>query len=285
MYQLLALDMDGTLLDRNKYITPSVQQSLQTFMNQGRLVTIASGRFPASVWLHARALDLNAPLIALNGAAILDETTGQLIKGYPIPSSDIEKLAHFIESQGAYIHFYGYNTLYVAEVNEMNQNWPLANVVVSPDKPLTLDNYQDQIHWIQVEPVGSLSYFASSTPVPLYKATVIHEDAELIDQWEAELQRWSIFTITRTGRHRFDVNALGISKRSALEQVSHDYLIPQVQVAAMGDYDNDIEMLQWAGLGIAMGNAEEHVKQIAGAVTTSNEQDGVAHAVMNYLLY
>ncbi|MNJ54613.1 Sugar phosphatase YidA [compost metagenome] len=69
-----------------------------------------------------------------------------------------------------------------------------------------------------------------------------------------------------------------------MELLCSDLQIPRNRVAAVGDYDNDIEMLVWAGLGVAMGNAKPHIKQIADVVTSSNEGDGVAQAIQDFLL-
>ncbi len=328
LYRLLALDMDGTLLNPDKVITPAVHEEIRAYMRRGGRVTIASGRFPASVWLHARAAEMNAPLIALNGAVILDEATGGLKAGTPLPPKRIQELIRFADEHGAYVQLYGYNKLYVREINEMNARWPLANVVVSPDKELNEQNYAEQLGMIEVVAVGDLLQFVSgiSMPAPpIYKATVIGPSPDLISEWmrrlgmEAEAPQLAkpsqelhllampqqeaaqpegvqespqlaiarsepAFTLTRTGRHRFDVNAYGVSKRSALEQLCRELHIPSSEVAAVGDYDNDADMLAWSGLGVAMGNAKPHIKRLAKAVTSSNGEDGVAKAIQKFLL-
>lgn len=307
IYQLLALDMDGTLLNPQKVITPAVHEAIRAYMHRGGRVTIASGRFPGSVWLHAQAAKMNTPLIALNGAVILDEVTGQLKQGTALPPEQLRELIRFVEGCGAYVQLYGYNKLYVRELNDMNTRWPLANVVVSLDKELNEKNYAQQVKMIQVVAVGDLQQFVSDplTPAPsIYKATVIGQTPELISELIkvlekqrnpqllgqtqqpilAQPQSEKVFTLTRTGRHRFDVNAYGVSKRTALETLCRELHIPSTEVAAVGDYDNDIDMLSWAGLGVAMGNAGPHIKQLAKVVTSSNEEDGVARVIQKYLL-
>ncbi|MNE33796.1 putative phosphatase YwpJ [compost metagenome] len=209
------------------------------------------------------------------------------MQGVALSQKSLLKLTHFTEQLGAYIQLYGYNKLYVPELNERNSAWPMANVVVSPNKELTEENYADQTRHIEVIPVGDLSTFISSIQcieLPVYKATVISDNPELIDELLFMLEGIHEYTLTKTGRHRFDVNALGVSKRSALQQLCRQLQITHNEVAAVGDYDNDAEMLSWAGLGVAMGNAEPHVKEIADVITASNENDGVAQAIMNHLL-
>lgn len=282
MYRLLALDMDGTLLNQSKIITPRVRQSLQALIRKGVKVTIASGRFPASVWLHGNDLGMNCPLIAFNGAVILDEKTGEKIHGYPIQPYSARRIAELSAQIGTYVHFYGYGELYVEALNEWNVNWPLANVVIDADKPVTYENYQSQADRIQVKPVGCLASFAKAATEPLYKATVISNDTGLLNKMYTELESEREFSLTRTGHKRFDINAAGISKKSALELVCGSYGITASEVVAIGDYDNDVNMLQWAELGIAMANGSHKVKKASKAVTSSNNEDGVAEAVLKY---
>ena len=282
MYRLLALDMDGTLLNKQKVITPKVKEEIRRLVFKGVFVTLASGRFPPSVWLHANFLGLNFPLIALNGAIILDPVTGEKRTGIPIPADVARKLAIFAEQKKAYIHFYGYHTLYVEQLNEMNRAWPLANVVVDPYKELTEDRYREQVNMIQVYPVGRLSDFLADNRTPVYKATVIHDNPESAREMYEELRTWNELTVSMTGKRRFDINANGVSKKAALQKICEQHSISAEEVVAVGDYDNDVDMLQWAGLGIALENGSELAKKAAKVVTKSNEEDGVAVAIQTY---
>ncbi|MEW4425937.1 Cof-type HAD-IIB family hydrolase [Paenibacillus pabuli] len=285
LHRLLALDLDGTMLNPNKVITTETRRSIQQLMANEVAVTIASGRFPASVWLHAREISLNFSLVALNGAVTVDPKTGQLIEGFPLETSSLLYMLNVIEEEGAYVHFYGYNVLYVRQINDTNRNWALNNVVVRPELPWTEEHYKDQTELIRLVEVGSdFRTFVNSMPGMIYKAAVICTNFATREQIYKRLEASGMFQCTKTGSLRFDVNAVGISKRDALERLCHEQGINRHEVAVAGDYDNDLDMLQWAGLGIAMGNAEPHVKAIANVITGTNEQDGVAMAIRNYLL-
>lgn len=285
MHRLLALDLDGTMLNPNKIITPETRNSIQQLMADEVAVTIASGRFPASVWLHAREIPLNFPLVALNGAVTVDAETGQMIEGFPLNTASLLYILNVIEEEGAYVHFYGYNVLYVRQINDTNQNWALNNVVVRPELPWTEDHYKEQTELIRLVEVGSdFKSFVNSMPGMIYKAAVICTNLAARDRIYNQLKASAMYQCTKTGSLRFDVNAVGISKRGALERLCREQGIDRQEVAAAGDYDNDLDMLQWAGLGIAMGNAEPHVKASADIITGTNEQDGVAMAIRNYLL-
>ncbi|MDN4602917.1 HAD family hydrolase [Paenibacillus sp. F6_3S_P_1C] len=285
MYKLLALDLDGTMLNPDKVITPMTRSSIKQLMSGNVNVTIASGRFPASVWLHAREVSMTFPLVALNGAVTVDPVTGEMLEGVPLKTEDILLMLDVIQQEGAYIHFYGYNVLYVQEINDINKNWALNNVVIRPELEGPEERYKDQADLIQLVEVGQdFRTFVRNMPNTLYKAAVICKDHASREKLFHTLGGLGLFECTRTGSLRFDVNSAGISKREALERLCLAHDIKPQQVAAAGDYDNDLDMLQWAGIGIAMGNAESHVKEIADIVTGSNIEDGVAQAIHNYLL-
>src|SRR5690554_6825157 len=142
MFKLLALDMDGTLLTDKKTITAEVNTAIKDLLKRDVEVTLATGRFPASVWLHAKTLGLTCPLVALNGAVILDADTGEQIETVPLPSQVAGKIADFANENNVYVHYHGYNILFVAEMNNMNQKWAIANVVVDEAKELIEANYR-----------------------------------------------------------------------------------------------------------------------------------------------
>ncbi|MBY0116763.1 Cof-type HAD-IIB family hydrolase [Paenibacillus sp. FSL L8-0435] len=288
MYRLLALDLDGTMLNPDKMITPKTRSSIQQLISAEVNVTIASGRFPASVWSHAKEVSMNFPLVALNGAVTVDPLTGQLLDGVALKIEDMLFMLDIIQQEEAYIHFYGYNVLYVQEINDINRNWAINNRVNRPE----LDSFEerDELDAIEadlirfVEVGKDFRTFVNQMPGMLFKAAVICTDHDSRENLFRTLEESGLFQCTRTGSLRFDVNSAGVSKRGALERLCHAHQIEREQVAAAGDYDNDLDMLQWAGLGIAMGNAELHVKEIANVVTASNAEDGVAQAIHTFLL-
>src|SRR5690625_1977695 len=115
MFKLLALDMDGTLLTNRKTITKKVSSSIKELISRDFGVTIATGRFPGSAWLHAQTLGLTYPLIALNGAVVLDAKKGEAIESVSLPPQVAGKIADFANNNNVYVHYHGYNVLYVKE--------------------------------------------------------------------------------------------------------------------------------------------------------------------------
>lgn len=276
VYKLLALDMDGTLLNNKKEITNEVRIEIQQLINKDVNVTIATGRFPASVWLHGKELGLKTPLVALNGAVILDPVKGEAVDTMPIPEDAARKIVEFAAKYNVYVHFYGYNTLYVEKKIPLNEKWFIANVVMDKSKELNEKNYMDQLSNFKLEETGDFNNFLHSETPPLFKATIIDDDTEKIEKLYQIISKWPELSVTRTGKRRFDINAGGVSKKIALQKISKSLDIKDAEVVAAGDYDNDSEMIEWAGLGVAMGNSNDFIKEIADDITLSNEEDGVA---------
>lgn len=274
--------MDGTLLDDRKLVTEEVMAELRKLVDRDICVTLASGRFPASVWLHARHIGLNAPLVALNGAVLLDPEKGEEVETTPIPGELAKKIAEFARDEGVYVHYYGYNVLIVEEINEMNGKWAIGNVVVDESRELLMDNYGDQLMYFSLEEVGDLTEYFNTDRVPVYKATIIDNDPELVERLFRKMESWPEVTITRTGKRRFDINASGVSKKQALIKICELRDIDSKETVAVGDFDNDVEMVAWAGLGVAMENGNERIKKVADRVTASNNHHGVAEVAKRY---
>jgi Cof subfamily protein (haloacid dehalogenase superfamily) len=285
MYKLLVLDMDGTLLNSHNWVTSSVQSAIRALVASGCFVSIATGRFPASAWLHAKYLSMNFPLVALNGAAIVDPVSGASLKTNELPMTVAVRIAELIRTYRSYVQFYGYHTLFVENINETNQSWPLANVVRHPWLELTDENYRMQKYAISVEPVSDFVTFASARQrSPILKASVIERDLEKLEVLFALMKGWPDVFVYRTGRHRFDINFYGVSKQSALENLCNDCNIRQDEIMAVGDSENDMEMIKWAGLGVAMGNGDAAIQKAADVVTASNNTDGVAEVIHKFFL-
>jgi len=284
MYRLLALDMDDTVLNDKRILTDTVKEELQRLIHNKIEVTLASGRFPASLWLHAKYIGLKTPLVALNGGAIVDPFSGESLKSNYIDFPVCLKIGEYVQSKGSYVQFYGYNVLYVEKINEENRMWPLKNVVINPGLELNFENYRSQVHYIKLKEVGNINAFIKSERNQIIKATVLDENPERLKEIYHELNSWNELCITLTGNRRFDINAYGVSKKAGLEEICSEKGIRPEEVVAVGDYDNDLEMIKWAGLGVAMGNGNENVKMIADYITLENTRDGVAYLIKEKIL-
>ncbi len=274
-YRMIVLDMDGTLLTSEKTIDLATEASLKKRISSGIHVTLASGRFPASVWLHARYLQSPSPQISLNGSVIVDGITGAVLKSFRFTKGELDVLINIVNSFPTRIQFYSNNVLYVSKFSEDNRYWPIQNVVRNPNLILNNDNYRLQANLMHVCEIGEYWSVLDDWSIPIYKATVFSERESLEFVYQHLLQAG--FSVSYTGLHRLDINPPGINKAVAISHVCTYLKMALQEVVAFGDGDNDVEMLKSVGLGVAMGNASDSALSAAKLMTRTNDETGIAH--------
>ncbi|AIQ43224.1 Cof-type HAD-IIB family hydrolase [Paenibacillus sp. FSL R5-0912] len=244
-YKLLALDMDGTVLNRNHEISAENRKWIHRAIEQGISVMFATGREVQSIAPYVEKLGLRSPLVAVNGSEVW-RAPGSLLVRHTLEDNWVQELyALALESNCRY-WAYTVNEVFTA------QNWP-GQILRPEDDP-----------WL--------------------KFGMHSDDPACLQQIHRILDATGRYELTNSSPRNIEINPLGINKASGIREVCRLLGIGMEEVAACGDSLNDLKMLRSVGLGIAMGNAQEAVKQAAKAVTGTNEEDGVAQAIRNYLL-
>lgn len=263
---LVALDLDGTLLTDDKRISERTKEIVQKTMAAGHIVVIATGRPHRASIQYYETLELNTPMINFNGAFIhhpRDEAWG--VWHNPMP---VETARKIVEAAYAYnVHNI------IAEVQDhvyLDKNDErIVEIFRSTreDSPFTIGSLQ---HHLTTAPTSLLIHPRENHAESLVYHLQKHY-AEAIEQrrWEAP---WHIIEIVKKG----------MNKAVGLQKIAHHYHIPQERIIAFGDEDNDLEMIDYAGVGVAMNNALNELKSIADHITTSNEEDGVGTFLEQY---
>jgi len=265
MYRLLAIDLDGTLLTPRptKIITPRAYQALRQAAEKGITIVIATGQ-TLSVLRHTCAgLPLDAPQIIENGAIIADIRTGHILQEKPIPLEHILPTLNTLRSFDLFRVYHNYQRVYV------DSGTPRAREWYRPPVP----------------PVIEVDDVASLYPLPCIKLAAVGEEGTLIAKRQ-ELERCFAgkLYVTQSAYDLLEFLHPEASKGSALKSIAADLGISSKEVVAIGDNHNDIGMLQFSGLGIAMDNAPDEVKAAADYVTLSNSEDGVAVVIEELIL-
>ncbi len=267
MYKLLALDLDGTLTNSQKEITPHTQDVLARVQQKGIRIVLASGRPLEGILPLARQLSLDhyaGYIMAFNGGLIIDCQTGKHLCETYLSPSFYPRIYEKCHREGFAILTYldghiaseDIENKYVCQ-NAMRNRMPL----------LRLDNMLGQITF----------------PEPKW---LVVGDAERLSQLEEELHLMfqEELSIYRSEPYFLEILPLGIDKANGLRFIAETLGIQSDEIMAFGDSYNDKRMLQYAGLGIAMEDAEPEVKAIADYITLSNDKDGVAYAIERFLL-
>lgn len=263
-YKLLALDLDGTVVGANLVIPESVRAGVARLLASGVYVTIATGRMFAATLPFAQQLGLNQAVICYQGAMVRDIGTSTTLAHFPMPTDlAIEAATVLAEA----------DICAIAYVNEQ--------LCVAKHRP-ELDMYLAyHPHTVDLVIVHDLAAFvAQNQPTKI----LFVAPPEVVGPALAQLTPHFANRLTTIRSHAIfgELTALDVSKGRALAALAEQLGIAQAEVVAIGDQENDLSMIEWAGLGLAMGNAIPAAQAIADAILPSVDEAGVAVAIERY---
>ena len=269
-YRLLALDVDGTLLDSAGALRARVRQAVRAVAEAGCTVALATGRRFAAAAEVAAALGLDTPLILHNGALVRRAQSGAVLAQAPIPLPVARGVAATIVAAGLQPIVFP-----PPSVGE--------GVIAGPterDSELATLYLEGCFVPVERRPLDDLF-----TDVPPLTLVVMDAEARLdtllprlSDRDDVHVTR-NTFPLLGRPFHVLDILAAGCSKAAALATLAAWLGVSLSETVAIGDHWNDVEMLETAGLGIAMGSAPPAVQARANRVTRTSDEDGVAEAL------
>lgn len=244
-YKLIALDMDGTLLNDRSEISDENAAAIHAALAAGVTVCFSTGRGFRSALPYAEQLGLTTPMVTVNGGEIWLKPH-ELYKRSYLPAGTVARLWELAIAHDPWYWAYTTEQVYNKE------NWP--------GDAEQLEQYE----WLK---------FGYHT-----------EDDLVREQIAQQLREWGGMELTNSSPWNIEVNPLGVSKAAATEELCRLQGISVDQVIAVGDSLNDLAAIRAAGLGVAMGNAQEAVKEEADVITLTNNEHGVAHIIHKYIL-
>ena len=271
--KLIAIDIDGTLLTPQREISPRTIKAVRAAREAGIIVTLATARRYLNTRQLADALGLSIPLILYDGALIIQHPQGEILHTHPLQAG-IAQQAVDILIQHAIQPVVHHITHSVEEI------WTGP---VGLDNIWIADYFAAFPRVIQRMPYPTL---CTGQVDPLRVVAFATEDviADLIPEISSLQCSWNAIKQGNFGYAEMAIMDTHCSKASGLTALSQQLGIPLAQVMAIGDNNNDIEMLEAVGWGVAMGQASDTVRSIAQAVTASNAEDGVALAIEQHAL-
>lgn len=262
---LIVLDLDGTLLTDEKVISAKTKNILQQAKNEGHEVMIATGRPYRSSEMYYKELGLTTPIVNFNGAFVHHPRNSSWKTLHtPIDLKVVKQVVEAVES-------YSIKNMLAEVLDDVYLHYHDEKILSA----FSLGNPQvttgDLKSLLKTDPT-SLLIHAEENSVDLVRQHLRDVHAEVIDhrRWGAP---WDVIEIVKHG----------LNKAVGLSHVSEFLNIPQERIIAFGDEDNDLEMIEYAGVGVAMGNAISPLKNIANEVTLSNNEDGIAELLIERL--
>ncbi|MBM7868245.1 Cof-type HAD-IIB family hydrolase [Heliobacterium gestii] len=262
--QLVAIDVDDTLLTPELHVSLPVQQAIAQARRQGVAVTLSTGRMFRAAHPFARLLDLDLPLIVYQGAMIKDGATGEILLHRPVDQELALEVLDFLRGEGLHVNLYMDDHLHVERIGpEVLDYMDMARV------PATLVRDQRRL----LEQACPTKILAIGDPERM---------AALVEPCR---RRWGDrLYVTRSKPYYLEFMNRQSGKGTALAFLAERLGISRESVVAIGDSYNDLDMLAYAGVGVAMGNAPDEVKAHADWVAPSNDADGVAAALRRWVL-
>ena len=266
-YDLFVSDFDGTLVRADGTISEHTKQVIAEYRARGGIFTVCTGRMVPSILPRARELGITSgPVVAFQGSVVYDMGKGEVIRAGCFPREAALSLIRMLEKEGLHIHIYTVWDLYTNRRDGM------------------LEAYEKVCGVKGEVPACPLSEFAAREKLEVVKVLVMVEPEKREALRERLSQRLGEeYYVTSSSDWLVEVMPAGENKGKAVTFLSQYYHIPQERIAAAGDQLNDLPMLEAAGGKFAVSNGVDALKR-AATVIPSNEEDGVAYALEQYVM-
>ena len=266
--RLIALDLDGTLTNSEKLVTERTKAALKQAMEKGVKIVLASGRLPQGIEFIARELEMQERggyILAYNGGYIADAKSGEILYRKLLDSEFVPELCKFAAKNNVTIATFGEDGTFYSE--NVDDKWL----------------YEDSVNCRC--PLKKVENLAEAVDFPVNKM-LVSVAPERRDEVEERMAAQFMPRIDVYHSAPFFIEAmpLGVNKGESLAILLEKLGMTAENLMACGDSGNDLAMIKLAGIGVAMGNAEDYVKEAADFVSADNDHDGVAVALEQFVL-
>lgn len=262
-YKMIALDLDDTLLRDDLTISRQNKQAITKAIKKGVKVVIATGRQFESALPYVKELGLDVPVISCQGAMVKSAIDHKILYHRPVPLTLAKSIVAQGDEQGIYMQLYNNDGYFIEKQNKYS-------------------NLYGELTGVYGQEVGKLGKFINFEPL---KLLFIDEPETIKEKHKIYQQQYgNQLNVFITKPFYLEFTNLEATKGHALTDLCARYSITMDDVIAVGDSQNDIHMLQMSGLGVAVDNARDDVKEHADTIAPSNMDNGVAYVINKYLL-
>jgi Cof subfamily protein (haloacid dehalogenase superfamily) len=264
--KLVILDIDGTLVSKQAGITESVLEAIQQAQSLGVQFALATGRMYRSALPFYQQIASTLPLISYQGALIKNPQDGRVLLHYPVSVPRTLEVLEYFENQSLAVHLYINDHLYVRSMTAASQRY-------------------GERTGVEPQVVGDLRSVLTAEPTKVLALTSNEMVTDQVLGELAERYRPEELYLTKSDPTFVEVANPLANKGLAVKFLAEQCLnfLPE-EVMTVGDQQNDVEMLEYAGIGVAMGNASPKVQAFSNWVAPSVTEDGVAAAIQKFIL-
>ncbi len=261
-YRLLVLDLDGTLTNSQKEISKKNLDALIHLQQKGVRLVLASGRPTYGIAPLANQLEMKkygGCILSYNGGEIIDWSTGEMLYKNLLPDEVLPDL-------------------YKTATHHKQAILTYDNEYILTEHPE--DEYVLKEAFLNKMKIRKVDNFLKAAPLPIPKCLIVgHPEQLMKTEAELSLKLQQQISVYRSEPYFLELVPLGIDKARSLAVLLEKLGMTREEMVAIGDGYNDLSMIEFAGMGVAMANAQEPVKKVADYITLSNDEDGVAAAI------
>lgn len=268
MIKLVAIDLDGTLLNSHKEISQKNKDVLAQAKAAGVKIVLCTGRPLAAIEVYLETLGLRDNgdySITFNGGLVQKNDTGEIIEKALMPLDAVHDLYQLAA--------------------ELNVPLDILSDGLVLQLPTSLENRSlySQLNNLLTFEAAELQHLTADK---IYNKAVVAIDEDYLDEQISKIPTtfYDRYEVIKTRSNLLEFMPKGITKAYGISLLARDLEIKQEEIMTIGDEENDLPMIEYAGLGVAMENAVASVKALADVITDTNDNDGVAHAVEKFVL-
>jgi len=263
-YKLVAVNMDGTLLTPDLEISKETVEIVRKVIEKGVIFTLSTGRMYLAAMPFAKLLDLDVPIITCNGALTKCSRTGNIYDMKLIPEQYLSEIIDYCCDAGLSPSIYSDDDIFIQKGSRnMHLHEQLDHAT-----PRVMDDFRTLLN----SPVIKIMY-SSNDPYILEQQT-----HKLFEMYKDKVTFY--FSLP----YFVEIVNKDANKRNALENIASKFNVKREEIIAVGDNFNDMDMIMYAGLGVAMGNSPQYLKDAADFVSRSNDEDGVRYVLEKFIL-
>lgn len=271
-YKMLVTDMDYTLLNKEKKVSERNKKALEAAMEKGVRVIVATGRIYTSALYYAKLLGISTPIIASNGAIIREEHTDKTLYQAILSDVAINEMIRLTKETGLFCHFFSRDTIFTEKIINVSVNY------------MNWNKYLAEEDQVKIKLLNSFEELSEREKNGIFKAVVIDDDKDKLQYLREEILKTGVVTVSQSLKDNIEVMNKEVSKGNAVAKLAEIYNIPREEIITFGDNENDISMIEYAGLGVAVGNAADCLKERADYITDDYMEDGVAKAIEKFII-
>lgn len=268
-YRLIAFDMDGTLLNSEKKISTETLASIHHAFAEGKEVVLSTGRCLPELLEYLSLIPELRYIVCTSGALVYDLKEKQTIYSNALDEETVKQIIEIGRLEDVMLHF-----LTTESIVERDK--------VSHMQDYEMGTYQAMFQKITKKVDDIADYFLAH-PHPIEKINIYHTDPEARARTRSRLRKYPLELI-HAESSSLECSSIGVTKGIGLQKLCDHLHVSMAEVIAVGDADNDLDVLKRAGLSIAMGNANPNVRQLCKVRVADNDHNGCQEAIERYLL-